>query len=79
MEVKRFKVGDAVMIKKCHSGSGWYTDDIYYVIGYVPYSIHYDLLLVRTIGGLQLRAHQSKFDLAERELSRDEKISYLLD
>ncbi len=77
MMQKKFKTGDALKIRNGSRGADWYTDDIYYVIEYVPYNIHYELVSVRTISGLDLVAHDSKFELVT-DLGRDERIDYLI-
>lgn len=86
--MSKFKIGDALNISYYHSQNSWYSDDIYYLQKYIfagefyngkIYSSINDLLLLRTISGLELVAHESKFVYADMAIARNERIDYLID
>lgn len=76
--------GDALVISDSNKGLDWWSDDIYYV-QYCVASIcdisnrmeYSNLLLLRTLGGVELLAHESRFELASRVLVREDKFRYL--
>ena len=82
-----FEVGTPLVIRMSLSHSDWYTDDIYYVVKYISAGEVYngeilsnanDLLLVMTISGLELIAHETKFRSVDVAIARDDKIDYLI-
>ena len=88
----KFNIGQALIIHDSLRGrADWYTDDIYYVIKRHPkgslkttnrtdeigFNIN-DLIEVETLSGIKLIAHESKFELAPKNIVREEKLNELL-
>ena len=81
----RYKIGDALTINEQHKKAGvdWYTDNVYYVVGFVPRGsmkngkeVIHDLIKTVTIDGVEFIAHESKFVL-NTQRGRDEKLEKL--
>lgn len=80
-----YNLGEALVISDSNKVFDWWSKDIYYVIYHVgsvcdivDRVTYNDILLVRTLGGLELLAHGSRFELASRVLVRDDKLGYLI-
>lgn len=80
---RQYKIGDPLIIKDSHKNDHWYTDDVYYVIGFIPEGslvngreAIYELLRTSTLSGREFIAHETKFVLAI-ERARDEKLKQI--
>lgn len=82
-ERREYKIGDPLIIKDSHKNDHWYTNDVYYVIGFIPKGSRvngkeaiYELLRTSTLNGREFIAHETKFVLAI-EHARDEKLKQI--
>lgn len=92
--MNEFKIGEGLKIHEIlnREGVNWYSDDIYYVVGYISAGTLYhntnknayekciyDLILTKTICGKELTSHRSRFYLFKSlEETRDEKLKQLI-